>query len=257
MLVTAGPPMGYAGRVTHPLQSPLLAKAGFAHAFFTRPLSFGPAGFDPDVVAKSRAAAAAALGVDPARLYVVTQVHGRDVVRVAGGEDREQIVAERADAVVTRAAGVACGIRTADCVPVLVADTKSGAVAAIHSGWQGTEKDVVGAGVAALVREAGPGADLIAAVGPHIEVCCFEVGEDVAARLAACSPARGVVDRTRGERPHVDLRKIVRAQLEAAGVRPDAIDDVPGCTVHDPQRFFSFRRDREKSGRMLAAIVGR
>jgi YfiH family protein len=249
--------MGYAGWVTPPLQSLLLAKAGFAHAFFTRPLSFGPAGFDPAVVAKSRAAAAAALGVDPVRLYVVTQVHGRDVVRVAGDEKTESVLAERADAVVTRTAGVACGVRTADCVPVLVADTKSGAVAAIHSGWQGTEKDVVGAGVAALVREAGGAPDLIAAIGPHIAVCCFEVGEDVAARLAACSTARDVVDRTRSVRPHVDLTKIVRAQLEAAGVRPDAIDDVPGCTVDDEQRFFSFRRDRDKSGRMLAAIVGR
>lgn len=257
MLVTAGPPMGYAGWVTPLLRSPLLEKAGFAHAFFTRPLSFGPTGFDPDVVAQSRGAAAAELGVDPTRLYVVTQVHGRDVVRVAGTESTESVLAERADAVVTRAGGVACGVRTADCVPVLVADAKSGAVVATHSGWQGTEKDVVGAGIAALVREAGATADLIAAVGPHIAVCCFEVGEDVAARLAACSSARDVVDRTRGERPHVDLRKIVHAQLEAAGVRPDAIDDVHGCTMHDAQRFFSFRRDREKSGRMLAAIVGR
>jgi polyphenol oxidase len=231
--------------------------AGFAHAFFTRTMSFGPSGWDPEKVAKNYVAAAGALGVDTARLYVVTQVHGRDVVRVTGSEKTESVLAQRADALVTSAHGVACGVRTADCVPVLVADKKSGAVAAIHSGWQGTEINVVGAGVAALVREAGGHPDLVAAIGPHIRVCCFEVGDDVAARLAACSKARNVADRTRSDRLHVDLAKIVRAQLEAAGVPPEAIDDVPGCTMSDQRRFFSFRRDHEKSGRMLAAIVAR
>jgi polyphenol oxidase len=239
------------------LESRALGVAGFRHAFFTRSMSFGPAGWDLESVAKSFAAAAAAIGVDPARLYVVTQVHGRKAVRIGADENRDQVLEQRADAVVTSAAGVACGVRVADCVPVLVADKKSGAVAAIHSGWQGTAVDVVGAGVAALLGEAGGQPDLVAAVGPHIGVCCFEVGEDVAERLATCSSARDVVDRTRGPRPHVDLGKIVRAQLIASGVRPDAIDDVPGCTMSEQDRFFSFRRDREKSGRMLAAIVAR
>jgi polyphenol oxidase len=236
----------------------VLASAGFRHAFFTGALSFGGAAADPGAVAKSIARAAGALGVDPARLFVVTQVHGRDVVRVGAGDERDHVLARRADAIVARTAGVACGVRVADCVPVLVADRRSGAVAAIHSGWQGTAVDVVGAGVAALVREAGGDADLIAAIGPHIRVCCFEVGDDVAARLAGCSLARDVVDRTRGERPHVHLENIVRAQLVAAGVRAEAIDDVQGCTVCDAEaRFFSFRREREKSGRMLAAMVAR
>jgi len=227
----------------------MLLEAGFRHAFFTRAMPFGDE--------KSYAAAADALGVDPSRLYVVTQVHGRDVVRVAGDEARDLVFERRADAIVTRARGVACGVKTADCVPVLVGDEASGAVAAIHSGWQGTEKDVVGAGIEALIEHVGGEADLVAAIGPHIRVCCFEVGEDVAERLARCSPAQGVVDRTRSSRPHVDLTRIVKAQLVAAGVRADAIDDVPGCTEHDAHLFFSYRRERENAGRMLAAIAGR
>jgi YfiH family protein len=163
----------------------------------------------------------------------------------------------KADAVVTSTAGVACGVKVADCVPVLVGDRSSGAVAAIHSGWQGTELNVVAAGLAALTSELGQTGDLVAAIGPHIEVCCFEVGDDVAARLSVCAPGVDAVDRRHGLRPHVDLRKIVRAQLETLGVRSEAIDDVRGCTKCDATRFFSYRRDRENSGRLLAAIVAR
>jgi polyphenol oxidase len=233
----------------------MLSAAGFGHAFFTRTMSFGAALPDAETIAANFRVAAGALGVEPAQLYVVTQVHGRSVVSVRGDEDRHHVLVQRADAIVTRAAGVACGVRTADCVPVLVADRTSGAVAAIHSGWQGTEKDVVGAAVAALTTEAGGEPDLVAAIGPHIRTCCFEVGEDVAGRLAACSTARDVVDKTLGARPHVDLAKVVQAQLIRAGVPENAIDDVPGCTMHDADRFFSFRRKRDKSGRMLAAIA--
>jgi YfiH family protein len=248
------------------LRSRLLDGAGFRHAFFTRrgghsprpfdSLHFGAAGQDRATLAANVRAAADALDVGPERLYVVTQVHGRDVAAVGGDEDRDAVLAREADVVVTKAAGIACGVKVADCVPVLVGDRVSGAVAAIHSGWQGTVADVVGAGVAALRRELGRDVDLVAAIGPHIEACCFEVGDDVAAKLAACAPGASVVRADR-PRPHVDLRSIVRAQLRAAGLDDGAIDDVAGCTKCDASRFFSYRRDREKSGRLLSAIVAR
>ena len=214
-------------------------------------------------VARSMAWAAGALGVGADRVYLASQVHGRDVLRVAGDQDVHFILRQRADALVAGDPLVACGVRVADCVPILAGDKTSGAVVAIHSGWQGTELNVVQAAIEALRgeggrengRERGRDGALVAAIGPHIGVCCFEVGEDVAARLAACSNAVDVIDRTRGERPHVDLARIVRAQLLAAGVRDGDIDDVPGCTKCDNARFYSFRRDREQSGRHLAAIV--
>jgi YfiH family protein len=243
----------------------LLDGAGFRHAFFTRrgghtrrpfdSLHFGATGHDGETLAANVRLAAGALGVDHGRLYVVTQVHGRDVAVVRGNENREEVLRREADVVFTKAPDVACGVKVADCVPVLVADRETGAVAAIHSGWQGTAAGVVGAGIAALRRELGQAGDLVAAIGPHIEACCFEVGDDVAAKLTACSPATDVVRKNQGPRPHVDLRRIVRAQLRAVGLADDAIDDVSGCTKCDPARFFSFRRDREHSGRLLSAIV--
>jgi polyphenol oxidase len=249
------------------LQSSLLASAGFRHAFFTRrgghsghpfdSLHFGNSGHDAESLAANVRVAANALEIDASRLYLVTQVHGREVAVVRGTEERAEVLLCEADVVLTRAPGVACGVKVADCVPVLVADVESGAVAAIHSGWQGTAAGVVGAAIVALRGELGKDGRLMAAIGPHIEVCCFEVGDDVAGKLQGCAPKEAVVDRDRGPRPHVDLRKIVRAQLILAGVSNQAIEDVRGCTKCDGERFFSYRRDRERSGRLLSAIAAR
>jgi hypothetical protein len=253
------------GSIPSSLASPLLAEAGFAHAFFTRAggvspppwdtLNFAAAtGDDPAAVRENFARAAQVLGVAASRLYVVSQVHGVAAQVLRGDEDREQVLRAVGDITLSRAPGVACGVRTADCVPILIADRTSGAVAAIHSGWQGTVANAAAAGVRALRELIGDRGDLVAAIGPHIEACCFEVGPDVAAQLAGCS-ALGESAVIAGEKVHVDLRAIVRAQLEAEGIAATAIDDVRGCTVGDRERFHSFRRDGQVSGRLLSAIV--
>jgi YfiH family protein len=176
-----------------------------------------------------------------------------------GTEASAEVVQSVGDITASRASHVACGVRSADCVPVLLADRRSGFVAAVHSGWRGTVLGAAVAGLRALEGLAeGTSIDVVAAIGPHIERCCFEVGEDVAAELAAASSAgEGAVSGRGGGKARVDLRAIVRAQLEAAGVAAASIDDVPGCSVCDAERFHSFRRDRERSGRMLSAIVAR
>lgn len=252
------------------LTSPALTREGFRHAFFTRhggvsegehaSLNFAAAtGDDPGRVARNVERAAEALGVAPARVLYLSQVHGVDTVVVTGAAEREATLHLEGDAIAARAGEpVACGVRSADCGTVLIGDAASGAVVAIHAGWRGTVRGVVPAAVARL-RELAPGEGrLVAAVGPHIEACCFEVGDDVAAELAAASEAGDAVVRPgpRGK-PHVDLRAVLRAQLRAAGVADDAIDDVRGCTVCDPERFFSYRRQGPRSGRLLAAIVPR
>jgi hypothetical protein len=141
-------------------------------------------------------------------------------------------------------------------VPILLGDRRSGVVVAVHSGWKGTVANAAAAGIAVMQRLA-TNPSVVAAVGPHIEPCCFEVGDDVADALARASSAgTSVIDRSRG-RAHVDLRRIVHAQLVEAGVDASLVDDVRGCTVCDPSRFFSYRRDADKSGRMLSAIVVR
>ena len=248
------------------LTSQRLTGAGFRHAFFTRQggvsappwdtLSFAASvGDDPVAVRENFARAALFLGVDAARVYVLSQVHGTAARTLTGAEDRDEVIKLLGDVTVSRASDVACGVRSADCVPVLVGDRESGAAAAIHSGWRGTVSNATAAGVAALrALIGGPGA-LVAAIGPHIERCCFEVGDDVAAELAGCSTLGATIVSREGGKAHVDLRRIVRAQLEAVGVTE--IDDVPGCTVCERELFHSYRRDGARSGRMLSAIVAR
>jgi YfiH family protein len=250
------------------LTSPLLERAGFCHAFFTREggvsqppwdsLNFAAStGDDPASVLENLARAAAVLGVAPGRVYILSQVHGTAYRVLSGDENWDDVVRSVGDITLSRSPEVAAGVRTADCAPVLVADRTSGAVAAIHSGWRGTVANVVRAGIAVLRELAGGRGDLCAAIGPHIERCCFEVGPDVADELARASTA-GRVAVLETARPHVDLRRILRAQLEAEGLGVEAIDDVLGCTVcaRSP-RFHSFRRDGKRSGRMLSAIVAR
>jgi YfiH family protein len=147
-------------------------------------------------------------------------------------------------------------VRTADCVPLLLADRRSGAVAAIHAGWRGIVRGVVEAGVAKLREVGGDPAELMAVLGPHIRGDAFEVSDDVAEELAAISPVPCVVRRD-GKKPRVRLDNIVRAKLVAVGVARDQIDDVGGCTMTELEQFFSFRRDGKVGGRHLSAIVPR
>jgi YfiH family protein len=265
---------GYEGRVTsaititNRLESRLLRQAGFAHAFFTRSggVSTGPyaslnfsssVGDTRDNVAKNVAIAAEILGTKSTNMYFLSQVHGRDVVLVTGAEHPARVLELRGDAVLTASAGVACGVRSADCVPVLFGEIRSGVVAAAHAGWRGLVAGVLRATIRKLREHAGPGAQLIAAIGPHISVDAFEVGADVAGELAALAPLTSVVRQGANGRPHVDLRSVARAELRAEGLEDTEIDDVFGCTVGDPQLFFSYRRDGPRSGRHLSAIVAR
>ncbi len=197
-----------------------------------------------------------ALGVSA--IVQARQVHGARVVEASEAAGAE------ADAVVGRmppdpsSAPIAVGVRVADCVPVLLADRTTGAVAAVHAGWRGVVAGVVAAGVAGLVaRGEGRSSDVVASIGPCIGPCCFEVGVDVAEAIARASGGSSVVARPTGAKAYVDLRSAVRAQLALAGVGGARVDDVDGCTKHEPSRFHSFRRDGANSGRMLAAIVAR
>jgi YfiH family protein len=245
------------------LCSNLLAEAGFRHAFFMRlggvspppweSLNFSTASGDSgDAVATNLSRAARSLEVPAERIYFLSQVHGHDHRRLDGTEDRQAMLHVEGDITVSSTPQVGCAVRMADCPAVLVAHRESGSVAAIHSGWRGTVQHAVAAGVKALRDMAGDG-PLLAAVGPHIESCCFEVGADVAVEIAAASDlGDSIIDDSRAK-PHVDLRRVIDAQLRSAGV--GAIDHVRGCTMCDSKRFHSYRRDGKVSGRMLAVIV--
>lgn len=248
------------------LKSRLLEACGVEHGFNLRGRGAGAygaanlgrsVGDDPGRVEANHRDFARAVGFAPGRLFEASQVHGRAVLDVQPGDDPLATRACEADALVTAVAGVAIGVRVADCVPVLLCEPSSGAVAAIHAGWRGVVAGVVEAGLEQLLRTSGSGADgVVAAIFPHIGRCCFEVGQDVAQALLDVSPNAAVIDETR-DRPHADLHGVVRGKLIARGVAAARIDSVPGCTRCEAQSFFSFRRDGARSGRHVAAIVAR
>jgi purine-nucleoside/S-methyl-5'-thioadenosine phosphorylase / adenosine deaminase len=159
-----------------------------------------------------------------ARLAQARQVHGTDVVTAGPG------TAGEADGQVTAEHGVAPMALTADCLPIALVAPEG--VAMLHAGWRGLADGVVENGVDAL-RAIG-GRRIVAAIGPGAGPCCYEVGEEVHA-------AFGTSGRT------VDLKAIARRRLEDAGVQ--AVHDCGLCTMHDPERFFSHRRDRGVTGR--------
>lgn len=245
------------------LRSRLLEQAGFRHAFFTRNggVSEGPfaslnfaasTGDLPEHVAANRAHAERVLGVGSGALRFLSQVHGVRVVPVSAAVDFEATVREEGDAVLSGDPEVAIGVRSADCGTLLLGDPVSGLVAAAHAGWRGTVLGIVEATLDALEARGVVLGRVLCALGPMIDRCCFEVGEDVAASIARSSSARDVVDRSRAQ-PHVDLRAVIHAKLGARGVVQR--EDVGGCTACNPDVFFSYRRDGRASGRLLAAIV--
>jgi polyphenol oxidase len=254
-------------RETMLLRSHLLTARGVRHGFSTRNggVSSGPfatlnvavgPGDEPDSVAENLQRLARAIEVDASRLYQTSQVHGAAVRTVRGSDDRRTVLHEEADALVTRDRDTAIGVRVADCVPVLFLDERTGYVAAAHAGWKGLVGGVLGAAVATLDGNQGAGEHtaLVAAIGPCIGPCCFEVGEDVAATIAAAAPEDPAVVRRGASKPRVDLRRAVRAQLRGLGLDDARIEDVAGCTRCEPERFFSYRRDGARSGRHLAII---
>nr|WP_321986833.1 peptidoglycan editing factor PgeF [uncultured Lichenicoccus sp.] len=236
------------------LASPLLD--GVRHGFFTRAggVSQGPyqslncslnSGDDPAALAENRARVAAAMGVAPERLLGLTQVHGTECVVVGepGGEQPWQPGAgPRADAMATRQPGLALGIITADCGPVLLADRAHGVVAAVHAGWRGAAAGVMEATVQAMLMLGAERQAILAAVGPCIAAASYEVGEDLrdAVMAVGFGAARFF---SPGRRPHhlqFDLPGYCMARLLASGIAAAASI---GCdTLPDTERFFSHRR---------------
>jgi YfiH family protein len=147
------------------------------------------------------------------------------------------------DALVTGQPGVPVSIRTADCYPILLADERNRAVAAVHAGWRGTAARIVAETILQMHARFGTDArDLRAAIGPGIGACCYGVGAEVARQFGLEEAGR------------IDLAEMNHRQLVQAGVFEGHIDVLGGCTKCDARRFHSFRRDQERAGRMISFI---
>ena len=212
-----------------------------------------------------------ALGVG--EVVTLRQVHGRDVIAVR--RESGPTPAEcPGDVLVSDDPNVAVAVRAADCVPLLMADARRGAVAAVHAGWRGTAAGAAVAAVDALAREYGTTpADLIVAIGPSIGPCCYEVGSELVDAFAAAGHQRYLIDRWfltpsspqsrvrpvlgGRERPRLrlDVAGANRDQLVLAGV-PDSQICVAGlCTAMHLDVLTSYRAEREKAGRLVGVIA--
>lgn len=209
------------------LRHPLLAAAGVEHGFGTR------------------------VALTPAGLLRPRQVHGVALAR-AGADGR--LDTADADAVVSHRPGIAVGIVTADCVPVLAATESGRAVVAIHAGWRGLAAGVVAAGLAALRAYTEPGEGVLAVIGPRIGSCCYEVDGPVMDPLRARFGPEADEAST-GSRPghcKLDLGRLVALDLARSAVESQLVgvlEDV--CTACGVGRFHSYRRDGAKAGRLV------
>lgn len=248
---------------------PFAALAGIRHGFFGRQggvseglyaslnCGFG-SGDDPALVAENRNRAVVAAGLDPAELVTAYQTHSILVAAVERPWRREE--APKVDAMVTATAGVALGILTADCAPVLFADREARIAGAAHAGWRGALDGVIEATVARMVRLGAAPGRIVAAIGPCIAQESYEVGPEFRQRFLAAAPANSRFFRPSDGRPghfHFDLPGYVADRLRRAGV--GRIADTGADSCGQGQDFFSYRRatleGRKDYGRNLSIIA--
>lgn len=232
------------------------------HGFTTRQAG-DFAGLKPDSELLRR------LGADGMPLTTVRQVHSDRVCQLGGQEGAwEPSERPEADALVSGLAGRVVGVRTADCLPLLLVDRSRRAVAAVHAGWRGTKQQIAARAVESMGAHFGSTPrDIEAAIGPGIQSCCFEVGPEVAEQfdaslvlaqgsgIASSSGAASSGDprKSPAGNPHVDLAEANRRQLLEQGIPEQAIWSSAACTCCREADFFSYRRSAE-AARMLAFI---
>ena len=233
------------------------------HLFTTRQLELRAlpiAGAEPRT-ANGWELAARSVGAEAAPIMRIKQVHGRSVRVLRRGEiaPADAAVRPEADAQVSNDPDVVLAVQVADCVPVLMTDPHRGVAAAVHAGWRGTAAGIAAATVAAAVREFGcDPADLVAAIGPAIGVCCYQVGDElidafIASGVAAEPLGRWFHRDTTG-RLRLDLWAANRDQLIEAGIRADRVFTARLCTQTHASILDSYRVDGANAGRMAGLI---
>jgi YfiH family protein len=251
------------------IQAPSLAShSGIRHAFFTRQggVSEGlyaslhggvGSGYVPDHVAVNRARMARGVGVDPERFLTVYQIHSPDVV--VADESWNAQTRPRADALVTRMQGIAIGVSTADCGPVLFADADARVIGAAHAGWRGALSGVLEATITAMETLGAQRGRIAAALGPMISQPNYEVGSDMIEKFLAVDSgyARFFANGSRPAHAQFDLPGFIESRLRSA--RLTRIENLAACTYADPARFFSYRRATHRGeadyGRHINAIA--
>lgn len=235
------------------------------HGFFTRKggvstgiysgLNCGLGSNDTQAsVLENRARVAATLEIDPQNLRSVYQIHSANVVHVT--KDNPQSL-PKADAMVTTEIGIALGVLTADCTPILFCDQTAGVIGAAHSGWKGAIGGVIGATVTEMKRLGAKRSRIAASVGPTISTAAYEVGPEFRETFITQNPEFAqFFKQGKGDRLLFDLPAFCLHQLRQAGVQ--TAEWTGECTYSDPSRFYSYRRschqDEKDYGRLISAI---
>lgn len=217
---------------------------------------------NPEIIQRNRKSLAKAVGFEIGGMITAQQVHSATVRIVTAEEagrgalDRESRI-PATDALVTNQPGICLMVLSADCVPVLLFEPEKRVIAAVHAGWKGTAANIVVKTVQVMQENFGcDPQQLVAAIGPSIGKCCFEVGEEVGQVFQRLFPGdQTIVDI--GKRPgkyQVDLWETNRKELLACGMKNENIEVADMCSVCHPDRFFSYRREGEKAGRFGAGI---
>lgn len=181
-------------------------------------------------------------GMHSDKITYLKQVHS-DKFFIVNRDNFLEIRGQCGDALITSERGIAIGIFTADCVPIILVDTLNKIVAVIHAGWKGTALNITGKVLDYMIRDMGTDAkNVVAAIGPSIGPCCFEVGLDVAEKFSY------VVENK--EKFYVDLWKENIKQLTDYGVQKENISSSMICTSCNSKKVFSYRKDSGKTGRM-------
>jgi YfiH family protein len=254
---------------TMAIEAPALAALpGIRHAFFTRrggvsegiyaSLNGGIGSSDvPERVVENRRRMTACLGVAPDALVSLYQVHSPDVVTVERPWDQGE--RPKADGMVTNRPGIALGIGTADCGPVLFADSEAGVVGAAHAGWRGAFTGVLETTLARMEDLGARRERIIAVLGPMISQAAYEVGPEFVGRFTDADPALARFFQPSGREGHAmfDLPGFIGARLASAGI--GSFVNLGLCTYADPDRFYSYRRTTHRGepdyGRLISAIA--
>lgn len=212
---------------------------------------------DPANVLENRRRVAEHLGADHGSVITLYQVHGATALTVTAPQDRTNL--PKADAVVSKTPGLAIGVLTADCTPVLFADPLAGVVAAAHAGWRGAVGGILEAAIAEMERQGARRENIRAAIGPTISSEIYEVGPEFEAEVLKLDPGneRFFHAPSPGSRVHFDLPGYVTARLERAGLTNTHV--CAPCTYRNESLFFSYRRSQVLKegdyGRQISAIV--
>jgi YfiH family protein len=252
-------------------ESPLLAERGVPHAFSTRQGGISAKPFDslnlgnpaqaprdmPENIAANYALLQNAIGCACRRRLWSHQVHGAGVLMVEAHQAENFECGQPGDALVCTDPSCLLAIRTADCVPILLASDDGAAVAAVHAGWRGIIAGVIGAAIESLISRGhlGSANGLVAAIGPCIGIEAMEVGPEVVAKFDEAFVDNPPLRRQADGKGHLDLRDACWRQLVAAGLVDERIDMSDRCTHRDAGEFFSHRRCGGVTGRM-AAVSG-